>query len=163
MKPIPYGRQSITEEDIDAVVQTLRSDYLTQGPKIREFEDAFEYQLTPDQETAIEDVKSGMEAVQPMDRLIVGDVGYGKTEVAMRAAFKAVMEGKQTAVLAPTTVLVFQHYKTLQKRFSAFPARIEMLSRFRTAKEQREALRKAFGLPHYSGDYAEYFRHIRGQ
>jgi transcription-repair coupling factor (superfamily II helicase) len=104
----------------------------------KEFEDAFEYQLTRDQETAIEDVKSGMESSQPMDRLIVGDVGYGKTEVAMRAAFKALMEGKQTAILAPTTVLVFQHYKTLQKRFSAFPAKIEMLSRFRSAKEQRE-------------------------
>ncbi|HXG92602.1 MAG TPA: transcription-repair coupling factor [Blastocatellia bacterium] len=110
-------------------------------PWQQEFEDAFEYQLTPDQENAIEDVKSDMENPQPMDRLIVGDVGYGKTEVAMRAAFKAVMEGKQVAVLAPTTVLVYQHYKTFQKRFSAFPVRIEMLSRFRTAKDQKEVVK----------------------
>ncbi|HJQ24181.1 MAG TPA: transcription-repair coupling factor [Blastocatellia bacterium] len=107
-----------------------------------EFEDAFEYQLTPDQEATIEDVKAGMESPQPMDRLIVGDVGYGKTEVAMRAAFKAVMEGKQVAVLAPTTVLVFQHFKTFQKRFAAFPLRIEMLSRFRSTKEQKEIVKQ---------------------
>ncbi|HSO75445.1 MAG TPA: DEAD/DEAH box helicase, partial [Blastocatellia bacterium] len=115
--------------------------YGTDTPWQQEFEDAFEYQLTPDQEAAIEDVKAGMESMQPMDRLIVGDVGYGKTEVAMRAAFKAVMEGKQVAVLAPTTVLVFQHLKTFQQRFSAFPARIEMLSRFRTTKDQREVVK----------------------
>jgi transcription-repair coupling factor (superfamily II helicase) len=115
--------------------------YGADTPWQQEFEDAFEYQLTADQESAIEDVKTGMENAQPMDRLIVGDVGYGKTEVAMRAAFKAVMEGKQVAVLAPTTVLVFQHFKTFQKRFSAFPARIEMLSRFRTAREQKEVLK----------------------
>jgi transcription-repair coupling factor (superfamily II helicase) len=111
--------------------------YGADTPWQHEFEDAFEYQLTPDQEAAIEDVKDGMESPQPMDRLIVGDVGYGKTEVAMRAAFKAVMEGKQVAVLAPTTVLVFQHYKTFGQRFSPFPARIEMLSRFRTTKDQK--------------------------
>src|SRR5437660_1566895 len=110
-------------------------------PWQHEFEDAFEYQLTTDQEAAIEDVKDGMESPQPMDRLIVGDVGYGKTEVAMRAAFKAVMEGKQVAVLAPTTVLVLQHFKTFQQRFSPFPARIEMLSRFRTTKDQRETVK----------------------
>jgi transcription-repair coupling factor (superfamily II helicase) len=110
-------------------------------PWQQEFEDAFEYQLTPDQEATIEDVKSDMRAAQPMDRLVVGDVGYGKTEVAMRAAFKAVMEGKQVALLAPTTVLTFQHYKTFQNRFSAFPMRIEMLSRFRTAKEQKEVVK----------------------
>jgi transcription-repair coupling factor (superfamily II helicase) len=115
--------------------------YGADTPWQHEFEDAFEYQLTPDQEAAIEDVKQGMESMQPMDRLIVGDVGYGKTEVAMRAAFKAVMDGKQVAVLAPTTVLVFQHFKTFQKRFSAFPARIEMLSRFRTTKEQKEVVK----------------------
>lgn len=106
-------------------------------PWQQEFEDAFPYELTTDQEGAIGDVKSDMVEAEPMDRLIVGDVGYGKTEVAMRAAFKAVMDGKQVAVLAPTTVLVFQHYKTFQDRFSAFPVRIEMLSRFRTAKEQK--------------------------
>jgi len=110
-------------------------------PWQQEFEDAFEYQLTPDQEVAIEDVKSDMGEAEPMDRLVVGDVGYGKTEVAMRAAFKAVMEGKQVAVLAPTTVLVYQHYKTFEKRFAAFPIRVEMLSRFRTAKEQKEIVK----------------------
>ncbi len=115
--------------------------YGADTPWQHEFEDAFEYQLTPDQEAAIEDVKSGMQDQQPMDRLIVGDVGYGKTEVAMRAAFKAVMEGKQAAVLAPTTVLVYQHYKTFQQRFGVFPVRIEMLSRFRTAKEQKEIVK----------------------
>jgi transcription-repair coupling factor (superfamily II helicase) len=111
------------------------------SPWQHEFEDAFEYQLTPDQETTIEDVKSDMEDAQPMDRLIVGDVGYGKTEVAMRAAFKAVMEGKQVAMLAPTTVLVYQHYKTFQQRLAAFPVRIEMLSRFRTTKQQKEIVK----------------------
>jgi transcription-repair coupling factor (superfamily II helicase) len=115
--------------------------YGADTPWQHEFEDSFEYQLTPDQEGAIEDVKSDMENPQPMDRLIVGDVGYGKTEVAMRAAFKASMEGKQVAVLAPTTVLVYQHYKTFQKRFGAFPVRIEMLSRFKTAKEQKEIVK----------------------
>ena len=115
--------------------------YGADTPWQQEFEDAFEYQLTPDQEAAIEDVKEGMQSPQPMDRLIVGDVGYGKTEVAMRAAFKAVMEGKQVAVLAPTTVLVFQHYKTFSQRFSPFPARIEMLSRFRSNKEQKDVVK----------------------
>ncbi|HLG15046.1 MAG TPA: transcription-repair coupling factor [Blastocatellia bacterium] len=114
--------------------------YSEDTPWQQEFEDAFEYQLTPDQEAAIEDVKAGMQEPRPMDRLIVGDVGYGKTEVAMRAAFKAVIEGKQAAVLAPTTVLVFQHFKTFQKRFGAFPMRIEMLSRFRSPREQREVV-----------------------
>ena len=115
--------------------------YGADTPWQHEFEDAFEYQLTPDQEAAIEDVKEGMQSAQPMDRLIVGDVGYGKTEVAMRAAFKAVMEGKQVAVLAPTTVLVLQHFKSFQQRFSPFPARIDMLSRFRSAKEIRESVK----------------------
>lgn len=115
--------------------------YGADTPWQHEFEDAFEYQLTPDQEAAIEDVKEGMQSSQPMDRLIVGDVGYGKTEVAMRAAFKAVMEGKQVAVLAPTTVLVYQHFKTFGQRFSPFPARIEMLSRFRSTKEQKEVVK----------------------
>ena len=115
--------------------------YGSDTPWQKEFEDAFEYQLTPDQESAVDDVKSGMERTEPMDRLIVGDVGYGKTEVAMRAAFKAVIEGKQVAVLAPTTVLVYQHHKTFQQRFSAFPARIDMLSRFRSAKEQKDTIK----------------------
>src|SRR5204863_537107 len=107
-------------------------------PWQREFEDGFEYVLTPDQETAIEDVKNDMEEAIPMDRLLCGDVGYGKTEVAMRAAFKAVMEGKQTAVLTPTTVLAYQHDDTFRKRFVPFPVKVELLSRFRSAKEQKE-------------------------
>ncbi|MEW6127161.1 MAG: transcription-repair coupling factor [Acidobacteriota bacterium] len=115
--------------------------YGSDTPWQKEFEDAFEYQLTSDQETAIEDVKTDMERAEPADRLIVGDVGYGKTEVAMRAAFKAVMENKQVAVLAPTTVLTFQHFKTFQARFAAFPVRIDMLSRFRTTKEQKATIK----------------------
>jgi transcription-repair coupling factor (superfamily II helicase) len=106
----------------------------------QEFEDAFEYELTPDQQTAITDVKRDMESPTPMDRLLCGDVGYGKTEVAMRAAFKAVMDGKQAAFLAPTTVLAFQHQKTLSERFAGFPVRIDMVSRFRTKAEQKETL-----------------------
>jgi transcription-repair coupling factor (superfamily II helicase) len=105
-----------------------------------EFEGAFPYELTPDQSTAIADIKADMESPTPMDRLLCGDVGYGKTEVAMRAAFKAVMDGKQVAVLAPTTVLAFQHQKTLTERFAAFPVRIEMVSRFRTKAEQKAVL-----------------------
>jgi transcription-repair coupling factor len=105
-----------------------------------EFEGAFEYDLTPDQQTAVADIKSDMESSTPMDRLLCGDVGYGKTEVAMRAAFKAVMEGKQVAVLAPTTVLAFQHLKTLRERFAAFPVRIDMVSRFRSKAEIKQSL-----------------------
>jgi transcription-repair coupling factor (superfamily II helicase) len=106
----------------------------------REFEDAFEFEETPDQESAIADIKRDMESPTPMDRLLCGDVGYGKTEVAMRAAFKAVADNKQVAVLSPTTVLAFQHFETFKRRFAAFPIRIEMLSRFRTAAEQRKIL-----------------------
>jgi transcription-repair coupling factor (superfamily II helicase) len=109
-------------------------------PWQQEFESAFPYELTPDQTTAIVDVKGDMEQTTPMDRLLCGDVGYGKTEVAMRAAFKAVMDGKQVAVLAPTTVLSYQHYQTFRSRFAAFPARVELLSRFRSPKEQKEVV-----------------------
>ncbi|MBA2524517.1 MAG: transcription-repair coupling factor [Pyrinomonadaceae bacterium] len=111
-------------------------------PWQREFEDGFEYVLTPDQETAIEDVKRDMEEATPMDRLLCGDVGYGKTEVAMRAAFKSVMEGKQTAILTPTTVLAYQHFDTLRTRFAPFPVKVELLSRFRSAKEQKEIVKR---------------------
>ncbi len=104
----------------------------------QEFEDAFEWELTPDQQTAIADIKGDMETSVSMDRLLCGDVGYGKTEVAMRAAFKAVMDGKQVAFLAPTTVLAFQHLKTLRDRFAAFPVRIDMVSRFRSKAEQKQ-------------------------
>ncbi len=106
----------------------------------QEFEDAFDWDLTPDQTTAIVDIKRDMESPITMDRLLCGDVGYGKTEVAMRAAFKAVMDGKQVAVLAPTTVLAFQHLKTLKDRFAAFPVRIDMVSRFRSKAEQKATL-----------------------
>jgi transcription-repair coupling factor (superfamily II helicase) len=108
----------------------------------REFEDAFDFNETDDQLNAIADIKRDMESVQPMDRLLCGDVGYGKTEVAMRAAFKAVQDSKQVAVLTPTTVLSFQHYETFKRRFANFPVNIEMISRFRTAKEQKEILEK---------------------
>jgi transcription-repair coupling factor (superfamily II helicase) len=109
---------------------------------MREFEDAFEFSETEDQELAIVDVKRDMESSRPMDRLLCGDVGYGKTEVAMRAAFKALSDNKQVAVLAPTTVLAFQHYETFKQRFAAFPVQIEMISRFRNAKQQKEILQK---------------------
>jgi len=104
----------------------------------REFEDAFDYSETDDQSTAIRAVKDDMESPTPMDRLLCGDVGYGKTEVAMRAAFKAVQDGRQVAVLTPTTVLSFQHFETFKQRFAQFPIHIEMISRFRTAKEQKD-------------------------
>ncbi|HUN83384.1 MAG TPA: transcription-repair coupling factor [Terracidiphilus sp.] len=104
----------------------------------REFEDSFDYSETDDQITAIRAIKHDMESTTPMDRLLCGDVGYGKTEVAMRAAFKAVQDGKQVAVLTPTTVLSFQHFETFKRRFAQFPINIEMISRFRTPKEQKQ-------------------------
>jgi transcription-repair coupling factor (superfamily II helicase) len=110
-------------------------------PWQKEFEAAFPYEETPDQLQAIQDVKRDMEVPRPMDRLVCGDVGYGKTEVALRAAFKAVMDGRQVAVLVPTTVLALQHYQTFSARFANFPVRVEMLSRFRPVAEQRQVLR----------------------
>ena len=111
-------------------------------PWQREFEDAFAYTLTPDQERAIADVKADLESERPMERLLCGDVGYGKTEVAMRAAFKVVQDGAQVAILAPTTVLAFQHLNTFRERFAAFPVTIEMISRLRTPREQKEVLKR---------------------
>ena len=113
------------------------------APWQHEFEDSFPYDLTVDQAAAIEDVKADMETATPMDRLIVGDVGYGKTEVAMRAAFKAVMDGKQVAILTPTTILAYQHFESFSKRFSAFPVSLELLSRFRSPKEQKSVIERA--------------------
>ncbi len=107
-----------------------------------EFEGAFPYEPTPDQAAAITDIKRDMEAATPMDRLLCGDVGYGKTEVAMRAAFKAVLDGKQVAFLAPTTVLAVQHLKTLRDRFAGFPVAIDMVSRFRTKQETTEVIER---------------------
>src|SRR5271156_4924650 len=108
----------------------------------QEFEDAFDYNETEDQISAIADIKRDMESTLPMDRLLVGDVGYGKTEVAMRAAFKAVQDGRQVAVLTPTTVLSFQHFETFKSRFSKFPITVEMISRFRSPKEQKLILER---------------------
>jgi transcription-repair coupling factor (superfamily II helicase) len=106
-------------------------------PWQREFEAAFRFEETPDQLRAIEEAKRDMEAARPMDRLVAGDVGYGKTEVALRAAFKAVADGYQVAVLVPTTVLAQQHWSTFTDRFGPFPARVELLSRFRAPREQK--------------------------
>ncbi len=107
----------------------------------RQFEDLFPYEETQDQLQCIEEIKSDMEKASPMDRLLCGDVGYGKTEVALRAAFKAVLDGKQVAVLVPTTILAQQHYNTFLSRFQEFPVKVEMLSRFRTAKQQTRIFR----------------------
>ena len=109
---------------------------------MKEFEDSFEFTETEDQAQAIADVKRDMESQLPMDRLLCGDVGYGKTEVAMRAAFKALSDNKQVAVLAPTTVLAFQHYENFKQRFAPFPLTVEMVSRFRTPKQVKEVLQK---------------------
>jgi transcription-repair coupling factor (superfamily II helicase) len=125
-----YARRSVAE----------RAPFSPDTPWQREFEAAFRFEETPDQLRAIEDVKADMERERPMDRLVAGDVGYGKTEVALRAAFKAVADGRQVAVLVPTTVLAQQHFHTFSDRFTAFPARVELLSRFRTSKEQKAVL-----------------------
>jgi transcription-repair coupling factor (superfamily II helicase) len=111
-----------------------------ESPWQHEFEEAFAYEETPDQAAAIAEVAADMGADSPMDRLVCGDVGYGKTEVAMRAAMRAVLDAKQVAVLAPTTVLAFQHWKTFRARFAPFPVRVEMVSRFRAPKEIKQVL-----------------------
>jgi len=110
------------------------------SPWQREFEEAFEHELTSDQERAVGEIKADMESARPMDRLLCGDVGYGKTEVAIRAAFKAVLEGKQVAVLAPTTILAEQHLETFTRRMAGFPVELRMLSRFVAPPEQRKVL-----------------------
>ena len=107
-----------------------------------EMEEAFEYTETPDQMKAIQETKADMELLKPMDRLICADVGFGKTEIAIRAIFKAVMSGKQAAVIVPTTILAMQHYQTISERFKPFPVKVELLSRFRSAKEQKETIKK---------------------
>jgi transcription-repair coupling factor (superfamily II helicase) len=128
-------------------IQAERDDAhgFSHGPDTRwqrEFESSFPYKETPDQLTAIQESKADMESSQPMDRLICGDVGFGKTEVAIRAAFKAVMSGKQVAILVPTTILAQQHFQTLRERMSEYPVSIELLSRFRTKREQTEVVKK---------------------
>ncbi len=109
-------------------------------PWQREFEDMFPYELTPDQDQSVREITADMESPRNMDRLLCGDVGYGKTEVSLRAAFKALMDDKQVAILAPTTILAQQHYNTVMKRFKGFPVRVDVLSRFRTAKEVKDIL-----------------------
>lgn len=144
-----------TKEKVSKSVQELATDLLDlyatrealdghafspDTPWQGEFESAFPYEETPDQLKAIKDIKKDMELERPMDRLVCGDVGYGKTEVAMRGAFKAIMDGKQVAILVPTTVLAEQHYSTFKERFSNYPAVIECLNRFRTPKEQKRII-----------------------
>lgn len=107
-----------------------------------EFAASFEYEETDGQLRAVEDIKADMEREYPMDRLLCGDVGYGKTEVALRAAFKAAENGYQTAILVPTTILALQHYQTLLSRMRSFPVSVDMVSRFRTKKQQEASLRK---------------------
>ena len=115
--------------------------FAADGPWQAELEAAFPFELTEDQVRAVREVKEDLEQGKPMDRLLVGDVGFGKTEVAVRAAFKVVMDGKQVALLAPTTVLAAQHFETIKERFAPFPAKLEMVSRFRTAADTRDVLR----------------------
>ncbi|WEG17038.1 transcription-repair coupling factor [Alkalihalophilus pseudofirmus] len=115
--------------------------YSKDGAEQADFEGTFPYQETEDQIRAVEEIKEDMEKERPMDRLLCGDVGYGKTEVAIRAAFKAIMDGKQVAILVPTTILAQQHYETIKERFSDFPINIGVLSRFRSRKEQTETLK----------------------
>jgi len=137
--------QDMTEELVKLYAQrtTLEKQPFGQDTHFQhEFEDSFEYDETVDQLRAIVEIKQDMESTKPMERLLCGDVGYGKTEVAMRAAFKAVMGGKQVAVLAPTTVLAEQHYKTFTERFADYPVKIDMLSRFRTGQEIRDVVKK---------------------
>jgi transcription-repair coupling factor (superfamily II helicase) len=109
-------------------------------PWQEEFEEAFEFEETPDQLKALADIKKDLESPEPMDRLLCGDVGYGKTELAMRAAFKVIQDGRQVAVLAPTTVLAFQHFETFRQRLAPFPMRVDMLSRFRQPAEQKKTV-----------------------
>lgn len=116
--------------------------FAADSPWQQEFEESFLYEETPSQLRASEEIKADMESSKPMDRLLCGDVGYGKTEVALRAAFKAVMDGKQVAFLAPTTILVQQHYQTMMDRFLSYPMRIEFLSRFKSAEKQKAVVKQ---------------------
>ena len=151
------GRWVKAKEQAERAVRDLASELLSiqaarqaqaghafalDAPWQREFESAFLYEETPDQMRAIVETKADMEQPKPMDRLICGDVGYGKTEVAIRAAFKAVMGGKQVAVLVPTTVLAQQHFNTFRERMADYPIRIELLSRFRTARQQTRVVQE---------------------
>lgn len=136
--------KEMAKELIELYAERLRRPgyaFPKDGEMQREFESTFEYDETDGQLAAAEDIKSDMERSVPMDRLLCGDVGFGKTEVALRAAFKAVEAGKQVAILVPTTILAMQHYQTAISRMRAFPIKISLLSRFRTSKEQEATLR----------------------
>lgn len=142
-RKVKKGVEDLTNELLSLYAARMAIKGFAFGPDTpwqKEFEASFEYIETPDQAGSINEIKKDMESDKSMDRLLCGDVGYGKTEVAMRAAFKAVMNAKQVAILAPTTVLVFQHYRTFRERFRSYPVEIEMLSRFRSRKEQKKIL-----------------------
>ncbi|HMO59776.1 MAG TPA: transcription-repair coupling factor, partial [Roseiflexaceae bacterium] len=137
--------QDLADELIRLYAQRQMSEGFAFSPDNewqRELEASFPYVETPDQLHALVDVKHDMELLQPMDRLICGDVGFGKTEVALRAAFKAVQDGRQVAVLVPTTVLAQQHFDTFSRRMAAFPVKVDMISRFRSAREQSEIIQR---------------------
>ncbi|WP_075038296.1 transcription-repair coupling factor [Halobacillus dabanensis] len=144
-KKVKSRVQSSVEDIADDLIQLYAEREASKGYAFNEdgemqkdFEAAFPYEETEDQIRCIEEIKSDMERIRPMDRLLCGDVGYGKTEVAIRAAFKAIVEGKQVALLVPTTILAQQHYETLQERFQGFGVNIGLMSRFRTKKQQKE-------------------------
>ncbi|MCR6104757.1 transcription-repair coupling factor [Salipaludibacillus agaradhaerens] len=137
-KKVKSSVQDIADDLIKLYAERERTKghaFSKDGPEQQEFESSFPYQETEDQIQAIEEIKADMERERPMDRLLCGDVGYGKTEVALRAAFKAIMDGKQVALLVPTTILAQQHYETIRERFQDFAVNIGLLSRFRTRKE----------------------------
>ncbi|WP_100065561.1 transcription-repair coupling factor [Miniphocaeibacter massiliensis] len=143
-----YRAKKAIEEIAEDLVELYAKRLEVKGYKFskdtewqKEFEDSFIYEETPSQLRSIDEIKQDMESEKPMDRLLCGDVGYGKTEVAIRAAFKAIMDGKQVAFLVPTTILAQQHYNTIVERFKEYPIKVEMLSRFRTAKEQNKILK----------------------
>jgi len=140
---VKKGIEDMTHELVDLYASrevTTRRSYSEDTTLAHEFEAAFDYEETPDQIKAIEDIQRDLEVAKPMDRLVCGDVGYGKTEVAMRAAFKAVQDNRQVAVLVPTTLLAQQHYETFCRRFAPFPVRVEVLSRFQSPKEVKALL-----------------------
>lgn len=142
-KRVKRSLRELAEELIKlyAIRQVIKGHSFSPGDELlKEFEASFEYEETPDQMQAIEDVQGDMGSEKPMDRLVCGDVGFGKTEVALRAAFRAIMDGKQAAVLVPTTVLAQQHYQTFARRFDPYPIRVEMLSRFLSSAEQKQVL-----------------------
>ena len=137
--------QEMADELITLYKKRLETKGFPFGPDSdwqREFEERFDYEETDDQLRCVREIKADMEKPSPMDRLLTGDVGFGKTEVALRAAFKCVLESKQVALLAPTTILAYQHYETAKKRFDGYPITVELLSRFRTPKEQKEIIKR---------------------